>query len=69
MTTDELAENARLISENARLHRMVLEMAERIAAASEVLSKVAEKKKKPPAFCWLANRYLGRRCDDAQKKG
>lgn len=59
MTTEEL------LAENERLHRMILEMAERIAAASEVLAHIAEKKKRtaPPVKCWLANRYTGRRCN------
>lgn len=61
MDTD--AEIRRLREENERLRRFVLALAERIAAASEVLSRVAERRKRPKQRCWMAERLYGRRCD------
>ena len=44
-------------TEVARLHAFAMAAAERIAAASEVLSVLAEKKKKQPAQCEPAVEY------------
>jgi uncharacterized coiled-coil protein SlyX len=59
------AELTRLRERVAEQDRLILALAERIAAASEVIGKNAEKK--PRHRCWMAERYAGRYCGDAPK--
>lgn len=60
----EIASLRRQIEEKDAL---ILRLAGKLADASDVLSKVAEKKKCQQA-CWYAERYIGRRCNDGSQE-
>lgn len=63
MTPEEYeAENKRLCDRIDEQERFIAALCERILAAHEVLAKLAEKSGKPRP-CWLAERYMGKRCE------